>query len=58
MGKAREQKQKEYHERLEEKDSEKYLKDARERKNRNYISLEKIWVEQRQRKEVLLLENV
>ena len=41
MGKTKAQKQKEYREKLKDKDNEKYLKDARERKKMNYISFEK-----------------
>ena len=47
MGKTKAQKQKEYREKLKEKDNEKYFKDAREKQKRNYISLEKYGVEQR-----------
>ena len=39
MGKTKAQRQKEDRERLEEKNNEKYLMDARERQKRNYISV-------------------
>ena len=39
MGKTKAQKQKEYRERLKEKDNEKYLKDARERERRGITFL-------------------
>ena len=39
MGKTKAQRQMEYRERLKEMDNEKYLKDARERQKRNYISV-------------------
>ena len=53
----KEQRQKEYHERLKEKDNEKYLKDAREKQKRIYISVKNMGGT-RERKDVLLLENV
>ena len=56
MGKTKAQRQKEYRERLKEKDNEKYLKDARERQKRNYISVKNMGRTEIE-KDVLLLES-
>ena len=58
MGKTKAQRQKEYRERLKEKNNEKYLMDARERQKRNYISVKNMGKAEIEKRLVAVRERV
>ena len=58
MGKTKAQRQKEYRERLKEKNNEKYLMDARERQKRNYISVKNMGKAEIEKRRAAVRERV
>ena len=58
MGKTKAQRQKEYRERLKEKNNEKYLMDSRERQKRNYISVKNMGKAEIEKRRAAVRERV